>query len=62
VAADRASFEQLAKELREEADELERQGAAEPPQRPAELSRDDTKDEPKPKKGRGGSNDPEPQS
>jgi hypothetical protein len=58
---DRASFKQYADELRKQATELERQAAAMSPPRLGELSRDTTKDEPNPKKGRGGSNDPDPQ-
>lgn len=60
--ADKARLTQFAVELRDEASELERQAAAETPQRDAEPSRDATDDAPKPKKGRGGSNDPEPQT
>ena len=60
-AADQARLARFSDELREEATELERQAASETPQRPTEPSRDATKDERKPKRGRGGSNDPDPQ-
>ena len=58
---DRARFQDYANELRGRAADLERQAAAETPQRDAVPSRDASQDE-KPKKGRGGSNDPEPQA
>jgi len=60
--ADKARLTQFAGELRDEAAELERQAAAQTQPRSAEQSRDATKDEHKSKKGRGGSNDPEPQT
>jgi hypothetical protein len=59
---DQERLNQFAEELREQAAELERQAAAETPQRPSEPDRNSTLDEQNPKKGRGGSNDPEPQS
>ena len=62
TASDQVRLGEFANELREQASELERQAAAQTPQRPAEPGRDATKDGQKPKKGRGGSNDPEPQS
>jgi hypothetical protein len=52
VEADRATFTKFTKELREKATELERQAAAEAPQRPAEPSRDAAEDERKPRQGR----------
>lgn len=58
----KARLTQFAVDLREQATELERQAAAQTQPRPAEPSRDATQDEQKPKKGRGGSNDPEPQT
>jgi hypothetical protein len=60
--ADRDRLNMFANELRARAAALERQAAAETRQRDAEPSRDTAEDEPKPKKGRGGSNDPEPQA
>ena len=60
--ADNARLTQYSEELTKQATELERQAAAATPARPAEPSRDTTKDEHKQKKGRGGSNDPEPQA
>jgi hypothetical protein len=60
--ADQARLTKFSDELREQAAELERQAAAETPNRAAEPSRDGTAEKPKPKKGRGGSNDPEPQA
>jgi len=60
--ADRNRLNMFANELRARAAALERQAAAETRQRDAEPSRDTAEDEPKPKKGRGGSNDPEPQA
>lgn len=59
---DKARLARFSEELREEATELERQAAAQTPPRPAEPSRDATQDEQTPEKGRGGSNDPEPQA
>ena len=60
--ADKARLTQFAADLREEAMELEREAAGQTPDRPAEPSRDATQDEGKAKKGRGGSNDPDPQT
>ena len=59
--ADEARLKQFSDDLRQEATELEKQAAALIPDRPAEPKRDATKDGPKQKRGRGGSNDPEPQ-
>ena len=59
-------FQRLTKysaDLGEQATELERQAAADTQRRPAEPGSDrDDQHRPKPKKGRGGSNDPEPQT
>ncbi len=62
LKADQTLFTEYADELRQRADELERQAAAQSPNRPAEPGRDATSDEPNPKRGRGGSNDPDPQA
>jgi hypothetical protein len=58
---DRAPFKQYADELRKQATELERQAATQTPPRPAEEAGDSQQDRSKQKKGRGGSNDPDPQ-
>jgi hypothetical protein len=60
--ADRLRLTQYGEDLRTQADELERQAAAGTEPRSAEPSRDTTLDKQKPKKGRGASNDPEPQA
>ena len=60
--ADQARITQFGQQLGEEASELERQAGAEMPSRPAEPRRDATKDGPKSKRGREGSNDPDPQT
>ena len=62
AGADQARLTQYGDALRKEAEELERQAAAEVPSRPAEQSRDATKDRRNPNKGRGGCNDPDPQT
>lgn len=60
--ADQTRLTEYSEEIKKEAAELEKQFAVQTPQRPDDPSRDATKDEQKPKKGRGGSNDPEPQA
>ena len=60
--ADEARLTLFSQELRERASELERQAAAEVPSRPAEPIKDASKDSRKSKRGRGGSNDPDPQT
>ena len=59
--SDRTRLTQYGATLRDQADELERQAAAESPQRPSEESQDSAATG-RPKKGRVGSNDPEPQA
>jgi hypothetical protein len=61
---DKARLTQYGKELREQADELERQAAAGVPSRPSEpgSSRSGTEKDQSPKKKRGGSDDADPQS
>ena len=60
--ADKARLNRFGEQLREEATELARQAAAQTTPRPAEPGGDATQDGQKPKKGRGGSSDPEPQA
>jgi hypothetical protein len=60
--ADQARLKQFADELWEQAVDLERQAGAEAPSRSSQPSRDRTQNVQVPKKGRGGSNDRNPQS
>lgn len=60
AAADHARLRQFGESLREEAQELERQAAAQGTPRPRGLSRNATQDDRKPYTERGGSNEPEP--
>jgi hypothetical protein len=61
---DHARLTRYGEELRKQAAELERRAAAKTPSRPAESdpNRDNNQNGRKPGKGRGGSNDPEPQA
>jgi hypothetical protein len=61
---DHARLVLFGEELRKQADELERQAAAETPSRPPEprSGRTDVTSGQKPGRRRGGSNDPEPQT
>jgi hypothetical protein len=58
---DRARLTRFSEDLRLQAAELERQAAGETPSRPRDPGGKDTPAGPGLKKGRGGSNDPEPQ-
>lgn len=60
AAADHARLRQFGEALRQEAQELERQAAAQGQPRPPQPSRDTTRDERKADTRRSGSSEPEP--